>query len=106
MDFLSDRFNIKVIAPHRNKANRNKSASDMLVHIRNPKEKVILQEHLLEERRKFLDNWVGPVLDVSFEELVSKDLATFVRLKKFLEYKGPVEDLMAPVDAGRVKFNG
>jgi len=103
--FLSKRFDVKIIAPERNKESRNKSAADMLIHLPNQDKKVKVQEELLEKRKKFLDSHSGPVLHVSFEDLVNKDLATFWAIAKFVGYDGQGADLMAPVDPGRVKFD-
>ena len=104
--FLSERFDVRMVAPCRDKVSRNKSAADMLLHIESDKAKVKLQEKLLDIRDACYMNFRGKKMTVGFGYLVSKDLNTFKRLRDFLGYDGPAEDLMRPVDAGRVKFNG
>lgn len=106
INFLSKRFNIIIVAPCRDKATRKKSAADMLVHIGGGLKGILLQEQLLAKKKVFLNRFKGPIVYVRFDKLISKDPETFKALRDFLGYEGPIEDLMRPVDAGRVKFNG
>ena len=104
IDLLSTRFSVSIVAPDRDKASRNKSAANMLLHRTDSKDKINLQESLLAKRQTYLDSFKGRIARVSFDCLITKDPKTFEYLREFLGYKGPIEDLMAPVDAERVKF--
>jgi len=105
IDWLTkEGFVVKIIATLRDKQSRNAS-TDILTGVWQKKDKVKIQEEIIAQRDKWLENHpTVSVLFVEFEKLIQLDKKTLQAIIDFTDGDCSVDDLKAIINPSQVKY--